>query len=172
MPKSMQIQSRHVKFGGVCKGITRRAVFGFAAGATGTAILGRQLERRAAFARPMRSLNPRIIAVNIPGASAIAQVGTFLNDLKSLRRADPFPRIFRRSSSRTRCWIRSGYWSAAGRISALRQLMAQGRRGRCCRSTRTPRTSSASPPISRTAATRLRPSAAMCKGSAPTALIS
>jgi hypothetical protein len=43
-------------------------------------------------AQAIQSLNARIVAVNIPGASAIAQVGTFLSDPMACAR--PIPTLF------------------------------------------------------------------------------
>jgi hypothetical protein len=48
--------------------------------------------RRGLAADPVPGLPVRVIAVNIPGASAVAQVGTFLNDQGACAR--PIPTLF------------------------------------------------------------------------------
>jgi len=45
----------------------------------GILVLGGGTAGRAARAQPVPSVNARIVAVNIPGASAVSQIGTFLN---------------------------------------------------------------------------------------------
>lgn len=44
--------------------------------------------------RPILNVNARVIAVNIPGASAISQVGTFLNNPVPPACANPIPNLF------------------------------------------------------------------------------
>ena len=90
---------------------------------------------QAARAEPIPGINARVIAVDIPGASAIAQVGTFLPG-PFCGSLTPIPSKFPTFIANGGCWIRTESWSAAGRISAPRSPMASGRRARSCRSTR------------------------------------
>ena len=84
----------------------------------------------------IQSLNARVVAINIPGASAIAQIGTFLTCQPRRTHAQiRYPQqVSHVHHNRARCWIRTASWSAADRISARRSPSASGRRGRSCRS--------------------------------------
>jgi hypothetical protein len=61
---------------------------------TGIAALGCEAAWQAAEAQEIRSINARVIAFNIPGASAISQVGTFLNVPPPGACANPIPSKF------------------------------------------------------------------------------
>jgi len=61
---------------------------------TGIAVLGGEIAWPAARAETIPDLDGRVVAINIPGASAIAQVGTFLNALDRGACANPIPRLF------------------------------------------------------------------------------
>jgi hypothetical protein len=56
--------------------------------AAGIAVVGGDATGQAARAEPIPHLKARVIAVNIPSASAISQVGTFLNVPPHIERAD------------------------------------------------------------------------------------
>jgi hypothetical protein len=62
--------------------------------AAGIAAIGGLAAPQDARAQGVPSLEARVVAVNIPGASAVAQVGTFLNALAQGACANPIPRIF------------------------------------------------------------------------------
>jgi hypothetical protein len=47
---------------------------------------------RSAWAQSIRGVDARLIAINVPGASAMAQVGTFLNNPAACAR--PIPTLF------------------------------------------------------------------------------
>jgi hypothetical protein len=57
--------------------------------AAGIAVADGDAAWQAARAQPATNINAQVIAVNIPGASAIAQVGTFLNDPNACARPIP-----------------------------------------------------------------------------------
>jgi hypothetical protein len=64
--------------------------------AAGIAVLGGETQWQAAQAQPIPSISARVVAANIPGASAISQVGEFLNNsevcaIKSDGTKIPFP---------------------------------------------------------------------------------
>ena len=59
----------------------RHTILGMMAVVTGIAVLGGEIAWPAARAETIPDLDGRVVAINIPGASAIAQVGTFLNAL-------------------------------------------------------------------------------------------
>ena len=69
--------------------INRRKALGMMGSAAGLTVLNGIIPRRA-FAVP--GLSARVIAMDIPGASAIAQIGTFLNDPAAC--AHPIPTNF------------------------------------------------------------------------------
>src|SRR5712691_11798948 len=52
---------------------------GIIALAAGIAVVDGVAARRAAWAQAIPNLDARVIAINIPGASAVSQVGTFLS---------------------------------------------------------------------------------------------
>ena len=58
--------------------ISRRTVLGITALAAGIAVVDGDTAWRAAWAQAITGIDARVIAINIPGASAISQVGTFL----------------------------------------------------------------------------------------------
>src|SRR5262245_24128866 len=60
------------------KPISRRTVLGMMASATAMAAVNHVGGRRVVWAQPVPHIEARVVAINIPGASAIAQVGTFL----------------------------------------------------------------------------------------------
>jgi hypothetical protein len=60
----------------------------------GMIVLGGQSVSRATPAQAIQSVDARIVAVNIPGASAIAQIGTFLNVPPPGACANPIPSKF------------------------------------------------------------------------------
>ena len=60
--------------------------------AAAIAVLDGDAAPRAAWARSIPSIDARLIAINIPGASAVAQVGTFLNNPAACAR--PIPTLF------------------------------------------------------------------------------
>jgi hypothetical protein len=62
--------------------------------AAGIAAVGGDAARQAARAQAITHIEARIIAVNIPGASAISQVGTFLNNPVPPACAHPIPTLF------------------------------------------------------------------------------
>jgi hypothetical protein len=72
--------------------ISRRAALSMLAFAGAGVVLDKALIRRGLAADSVRALPARIIAVNIPGASAIAQIGTFLNNPQACAR--PIPTLF------------------------------------------------------------------------------
>jgi hypothetical protein len=67
---------------------------GIMALAAGIAILDGDAAWQAARAEPIAHVNARVIALNIPGASAISQVGTFLNNPVPPACAHPIPTLF------------------------------------------------------------------------------
>src|SRR3979409_2511818 len=73
---------------------SRHAALGIITVAAGIAVLGGEIARPAERAETIPGLHGRVIAINIPGASAIAQVGTFLNALDRGACANPIPSKF------------------------------------------------------------------------------
>jgi hypothetical protein len=71
------------------KGISRRVALGMIAFAAGVAGLDAAASRRGFAAGPIPDIHARVIAINIPGASAVAQVGTFLNNPQACARPIP-----------------------------------------------------------------------------------
>jgi hypothetical protein len=67
-------------------GITRRDVLAGAGAAVAAATLDGAIPRRAAAAP---AISAHVVAIGIPGASAIAEVGTFLNDPSACARPIP-----------------------------------------------------------------------------------
>ena len=59
---------------------SRHTALGIMAVAAGIAVLGGEIAWPVARAQTIPGLDARVVAINIPSASAIAQVGTFLND--------------------------------------------------------------------------------------------
>jgi hypothetical protein len=91
----------------------------------------------AAQAQEVAHINAGIVAIDIPGAAAIAQVGTFLNVPPQMACANPIP-------SKFPAFIQPGVvldpnriLVAADRTSAPRLPSAWGRKVHSCRSTRT-----------------------------------
>jgi hypothetical protein len=68
---------------------SRRDVLGTAGAAAAVAILDGIVPTRAAAAP---AISARVVAIGIPGASAIAEVGIFLNDPQACSR--PIPTLF------------------------------------------------------------------------------
>src|SRR5215831_16985283 len=58
--------------------MTRRTALGMMASAVGMATLNHVGARRPVWAAAVPGLDGRVVAINIPGASAVAPVGTFL----------------------------------------------------------------------------------------------
>jgi hypothetical protein len=139
-----------------------------------TAVVGGDAAWQVAQAQAVTS----IIAQDIPGASAISQVGTFLDNPVPPACANPIPTKFP-------TFIVPGavldpnriLVGSAGRTSAPRSRLTSGRRARSCRSTRaglllllvSSSRHSKSRQISHRAADRPQPSAAPCRCSARTA---
>src|SRR5260370_36643533 len=69
--------------------ISRRNALGIMTSAAGMTFLNSTIPRRAVAAP---AISARVIGIDIPGASAIAQVGTFLNDPQAC--ASPIPTMF------------------------------------------------------------------------------
>ena len=73
--------------------ISRRMAVSVMALAGAFAVLNGDPAGRAAWAaQSVSNIDARLIAINIPGASAVAQVGTFLNDPAACAR--PIPNLF------------------------------------------------------------------------------
>ena len=62
--------------------------------ATGIALLASEGGWQGARAHNVADINARVVAINIPGASAIAQIGTFLNVPPPNACANPIPSKF------------------------------------------------------------------------------
>ena len=60
----------------------------------GVAVFGAEPARHAAWAQAISRLDARVIALNIPGASAVSQVGMFLNNPVPPACAHPIPTLF------------------------------------------------------------------------------
>ena len=60
----------------------------------GVAVFGAEGARHAAWAQAIPRLDARVIALNIPGASAVSQVGAFLNNPVPPACAHPIPTLF------------------------------------------------------------------------------
>src|SRR6266568_87430 len=74
---------------------SRHTALGIMAIAAGIAVLGGEIAWPVARAQPtIPGLEARVVAINIPSASAIAQVGTFLDALDRGACANPIPRLF------------------------------------------------------------------------------
>jgi hypothetical protein len=76
------------------KRISRHTALGIMALTSGIAVLGGDAGWRAARAQAIAGLDARVIALDIPGASAISQVGTFLNVPPPGACANPIPSKF------------------------------------------------------------------------------
>jgi hypothetical protein len=74
--------------------ISRPTVVGIMVLVTGIAILDGGAAWRAARAHEIRDVDARVVAIDIPGASAISQVGTFLNVPPPQACANPIPTKF------------------------------------------------------------------------------
>jgi len=72
----------------------RHAAFGTMVLAAGIAVADGDAPWQAARAQELAEIDARIVAVNIPGASAISQVGTFLNVPPPMACANPIPSKF------------------------------------------------------------------------------
>jgi hypothetical protein len=59
--------------------IGRTTALGLMFVATGVAVLASEAMRQEARAQAVAGINASVVAVNIPGASAIAQIGTFVS---------------------------------------------------------------------------------------------
>src|SRR5712672_461110 len=73
---------------------SRHTVLGITAVAAGIALFGGEIAWPAVRADTIAGLDGRVVAINIPGASAIAQVGTFLNVPPPGACANPIPSRF------------------------------------------------------------------------------
>jgi hypothetical protein len=67
---------------------------GIMAVAAAIAVLDGEAEWRAARAQAIQGIDARVVAINIPGASAISQVGTFLNSSQGACGGSPIPSHF------------------------------------------------------------------------------
>ena len=126
--------------------ISKITALGIMAVAVGIAALDGEAGWRAARADGIQGINAHVVAANIPGASAIAQIGMFVTGTELLTPGNCTTRVrFLHISppppNPGQCWTPTGFWSAAGRISEHRGPWASVRRGRYCRSTRPGRTS-------------------------------
>src|SRR5207248_7490447 len=65
--------------GGVMRQIGRSTALSIMVVATGIAVFTSEAAWRAARADRIQRINARVVAVNIPGASAISQIGTFVS---------------------------------------------------------------------------------------------
>jgi hypothetical protein len=74
--------------------ISRHILPGLMALAAGTVVVDGDAVWRAARAQGIAGIDARVVAINIPGASAIAQVGTFLNVPPPGACANPIPTLF------------------------------------------------------------------------------
>jgi hypothetical protein len=74
--------------------IGRRTALSIIALAVGIAVLNGEAAWRAARAQMLPGLEARVVAINIPGASAVSQVGTFLNVAPPQACANPIPTLF------------------------------------------------------------------------------
>jgi hypothetical protein len=74
--------------------ISKHTALGIMALAAGIAVVDGDAAWRAARAQAVTSIDARVIAENIPGASAISQVGTFLNNPVPPACAHPIPTLF------------------------------------------------------------------------------
>ena len=70
----------------------RTTAFGILVVATGITTLASEARWQEARAQAVKDINAHVVAINIPGASAIAQIGTFLNDPNACAR--PIPTLF------------------------------------------------------------------------------
>ena len=74
--------------------ISRHTALGLMVLAAGIAVVDGDAMGRAAQAQEITEINGRVVAVNIPGASAISQIGTFLNVPPPGACANPIPTKF------------------------------------------------------------------------------
>ena len=74
--------------------ISRPTALGIIAVAAAIAVLDGEAARRAAWAQTIQGIDARVVAINIPGASAISQVGTFLNSSQGACGGSPIPSHF------------------------------------------------------------------------------
>ena len=74
--------------------ISRPTALGIIAVAAAIAVLAGEAARRAAWAQTIQGIDARVVAINIPGASAISQVGTFLNSSQGACGGSPIPSHF------------------------------------------------------------------------------
>ena len=89
--------------------ISRHTALGIMTLAAGIAVVDGDATWRAARAREVTDIDARVVAINIPGASAISRLARFL----TCRRLGPvqtrFPPSSPHSSNRAQYWIRSGF---------------------------------------------------------------
>jgi len=74
--------------------ISRPTALVIIAVAAAIAVLDGEAARRAAWAQAIQGIDARVVAINIPGASAISQVGTFLNSSQGACGGSPIPSHF------------------------------------------------------------------------------
>ena len=72
----------------------RTTAFGILVVATGITTLASEARWQEARAQAVKDINAHVVAINIPGASAIAQIGTFLNVSPPGACANPIPSKF------------------------------------------------------------------------------
>ena len=101
--------------------ISRPTALGLIAVAAVIAVLDGEAAWRAARAEAILGIDASIVAVSIPGASTIGQIGTFLSTGTltpgNCANPMPIPKNFP-TPCPARCLIRTVSWSAADRISA------------------------------------------------------
>src|SRR6516164_3195515 len=74
--------------------MTRASILSIFSLAAGIAVFDADAARHPAWAQAIPLLDARVIALNIPGASAVSQVGTFLNNPVPPACAHPIPTLF------------------------------------------------------------------------------
>src|SRR5438067_8747567 len=87
-----ETESRHL-LGPAAGRVGRRMALRMLASAAGAAMLNGGLTRRALSKDKIPAVDTRLIAINIPGASAIAQIGTFLANGRCAHPIEQFPLI-------------------------------------------------------------------------------
>ena len=125
------------------------------------AVIGIVKGETAALAQKIPALEARVVATNIPGASALSPVGTFLNSQAACAR--PMPTLFHRISYQGRCSIRTEI--LVGSRSNFGAPLAEGgvKRGRSYPLTRAARPSWIYRKTSQALATRRQLSAGLYK---------
>jgi hypothetical protein len=156
--------------------IRKFATFGIMAVAAGIATLDGEPAWRAARADGIQGIKARIVAVNIPGASAISQVGTFVSGgsltpapPSGCKNPSPIPTNFSAYTQRGAVLDPDRLLVGSRSNFGRRCPPVVGGKARSCRSIRTARSRWSFRPISTGKETRRRGSAARCRCSARTA---